>query len=136
MSGEALNPAGGPARVRFDSNVSTLAANPDQDGQLRIRPATFLERWGTVFVASGLVWLLVVSSVLLVYFLRHLPPFPAENGATADSVRSSLEVHKQVYDQYRQSISDIFDLLVTRTVLPLLTLLLGYVFGRTPNRSL
>ena len=55
---------------------------------------------------------------------------------SAAQVKDVLDVYKQIYDQYRQSLTDVFDLLVTRTVLPIVTLLLGYLFGKAPSRSL
>lgn len=101
-------------------------------GVVDIRPTSFLERWGTVFVSWGLGWMLLVASVLLGYYLLHLPAFPPTTGAAAD-IKASLEIHKEVYAQYHDSITNVFDLLVTKTVLPLITLLLGYLFGKTPK---
>jgi len=93
-------------------------------GVVDVRPTSFLERWGTVFVAWGL---------LLGYYLLHLPAFPSTTGTPAD-VKVSLDIHKEIYEQYHDSITNVFDLLVTKTVLPLVTLLLGYLFGKTPSR--
>jgi hypothetical protein len=102
-------------------------------GVVDVRPTSFLERWGTVFVAWGLAWMLLVASVLLGYYLLHLPAFPSTTGTPAD-VKVSLDIHKEIYEQYHDSITNVFDLLVTKTVLPLVTLLLGYLFGKTPSR--
>ncbi len=112
--------------------VSESAAGSVHD----IRPASFLEQWGTVFVSWGLVWMLVIASVLLVYYLLHLPQFPSLTSGSAAEIKDKLEIHKEVYQQYRDSIDNVFDLLVTKTVLPLITLLLGYLFGRSPGRPL
>ena len=112
--------------------VSESAAGNVHD----IRPTSFLEQWGTVFVSWGLVWMLVIASVLLTYYLLHLPQFPSLTTGTSAEIKDKLEIHKEVYQQYRDSIDNVFDLLVTKTVLPLVTLLLGYLFGRTPGRPL
>ncbi len=117
------------------SSVATIEL--DRAGSVTsIQPTSFLERWGTIFVAGGLVWMLLVATGLLVYYLTHLPPEPVVTGLNPNDIRSSLETHKEIYDQYRQSLTDIFDLIVTRTVLPIITLLLGYLFGKTPSRSM
>ena len=108
---------------------------PAEAGSInRVQPASFLERWGTIFVAVGLIWMIGVATGLMVYFLMHLPQLPSTGGFSPIQVKDALDIHKQLYDQYRQSLTDIFDLLVTRTVLPIVTLLLGYLFGKTPNR--
>ena len=44
-----------------------------------------------------------------------------------------MDIHKSLVDQYRDTISFVFDLVVTKTILPLITLLLGYLFGKTRN---
>lgn len=109
---------------------------PGQNGELeKLQPASYLERWNTIFVAAGLFWMLCVTTFLLWYYVKHLPVAPSTAGLSAAQVKDVLETQKAVYDQYRQSLTDVFDLLVTRTVLPLLALLLGYLFGKTPSRS-
>jgi hypothetical protein len=45
------------------------------------------------------------------------------------AVVAILELHKSATDQFRDSLSFVFDLMVIKTVLPLVTLLLGYLFG-------
>lgn len=108
---------------------------PESDGTLtRVQPASYLERWNTIFVAVGLLWILLVTGGLLTYYLIHLPPPPSTTGLSPAQVKDALDVHRQIYDQYRQSLIDMFDLLVTRTIVPIITLLLGYLFGKTPNR--
>jgi len=47
-----------------------------------------------------------------------------------DQIREALSIHKEFHQQWTESLTSIFDLLVTKTVLPLVTLLLGYLFGR------
>ena len=45
---------------------------PGSGGELeRVQPATYLERWNTIFVAAGLLWMLCVTSGLFVYYLLH-----------------------------------------------------------------
>ena len=91
---------------------------------------TFLERWGVVFVAWVGGWILLVGSGMLVYFLLHQPVQPNLAGLSVDQIQGALSSHKQLLDQWRDSLTFIFDLLVTKTALPILTLLLGYLFGK------
>ncbi len=93
---------------------------------------TFLEKWGVVFVAFGGGWILLVSSVLFAYFLWKQPLLPPPvAGASAAQVKDQVDIHKLMSGEWRDSLSFAFDLLVTRTVLPIVTLLLGYLFGKT-----
>ncbi|WP_419804438.1 hypothetical protein [Terriglobus sp.] len=104
---------------------------PEDKGQFKdLQPAPFLVRWNTIFVAVGLLWVFVVAASALVYYLWHLPPQPSVAGMSAAQAKETLDTYTQVYNQYRQSFTDVFELLVTRTVLPIVTLLLGYLFGR------
>jgi hypothetical protein len=43
--------------------------------------------------------------------------------------KAILDLHKTATDQFRDALNFAFDLMVTKTILPLLTLLLGYLFG-------
>ena len=110
-----------------------VVVSPAAAGNISIAPPTFLERWGVVFVAFAGGWILLVGSGILIYFLRNQPAFPNLAGLTADQAKDALNIHRQLYDQWRDSLTYIFDLLVTKTALPLVTLLLGYLFGKGKN---
>lgn len=88
-----------------------------------------------VFLAFGGSWILLVGSVLLVYFFVKQPAFPNLVGLNAEQVSQALSSHKQLLEQWNESLTQIFDLLVTKTVLPIVTLLLGYLFGKTRSSS-
>lgn len=107
-----------------------VVVSPAAAGNISIAPPTFLERWGVFFVACTGGWILLVGSGILIYFLRNQPAFPNLAGLTADQAKDALNLHKQLYDQWRDSLTYIFNLLVTNTTLPLVTLLLGYLFGK------
>jgi uncharacterized membrane protein YraQ (UPF0718 family) len=109
-----------------DVDISTT-----QVGEIAI--ATFLERWGVVFLACAGAWIMAVGTALLIYFFWKQPAFPNMAGQTPDQVTQALNVHKQVSDQWSESLTSIFDLLVTKTVLPIVTLLLGYLFGKAKS---
>ncbi len=107
-----------------------VVVQPAAAGNLSIAPPTFLERWGVVFVACIGGWTLLVGSGILICFFFYQPQFPNLAGLTPDQVKDAIGVHKQLVDQWRDSLSSIFDLLVTKTTLPIVTLLLGYLFGK------
>lgn len=110
--------------------VSIPVSGAQGIGGLSITPPTFLEKWGVVFVSVAGAWILVVCAFMLIYYLNHLsvPPTQAA-GMKADDYKILLDLHKAAGHQFRESLSFVFDLMVTKTVLPLLTLLLGYLFG-------
>ncbi len=93
-------------------------------------PPTFLERWGVILLACAGAWVLIIASAIVYYYLRYQPTFPSGSGMTSDQMREALGLHKEVEEQFRDSLVSIFDLAVTRTALPIVTLLLGYLFGK------
>jgi hypothetical protein len=97
-------------------------------GDLTITPPTFLEKWGVVFVSVAGGWVLAVCAGLIWYYMHHLSP-PSATGATAADYKASLDLYKTASDELRDSLGSVFDMVVTKTILPLVTLLLGYLFG-------
>jgi hypothetical protein len=112
-----------------------VAISEDQVGLTSDVPPTFLERWGVVFLAIAGGWILVVGLVLLTYYLCNLPALPNTTGLAPDQIQSALATHKQLSDEWRDELVSIFDLLVTKTVLPIVTLLLGYLFGKSKTNA-
>lgn len=99
-------------------------------GTVKVAPPTFLERWGVVFMSVGGAWMLVVCIGVLWYYLSHLAsPPPLTASTKPEDYKAILDLNKAAAGQFQDSIGYVFDLMVTKTVLPLLTLLLGYLFG-------
>jgi hypothetical protein len=99
-------------------------------GNLTIIPPTFLEKWGIVFVSVGGLWMLGVCVAMLWYYLTHLSLPPALTSTVKpEDYKAILELYKTATDHFRDSLNFAFDLMVTKTILPLITLLLGYLFG-------
>jgi len=99
-------------------------------GNVTIVPPTFLEKWGVVFVAVGGGWMLSVCIAMLWYYLAHLSLPPALTSAVKpEDYKALLDLHKTATDRFRDALNFAFDLMVTKTILPLLTLMLGYLFG-------
>ena len=109
----------------------TAEVSTQNIGSLQAEPPSFLERWGVVFLAWIGGWILVTGTGLVAWYLVHQPPSPNLNGLSADGIRSALETQKLLSDQWRESLTNTFDLLITKTVVPIATLLLGYLFGRS-----
>jgi hypothetical protein len=100
-------------------------------GNLTIAPPTFLEKWGVIFVSVGGIWMLAVCVAMLWYYLSHLAVLSAVVSASNHGdYKTFLDNYKIATDQLRDSITYAFDLMITKTVLPLVTLLLGYLFGK------
>jgi len=120
-----------------ETNAGEIAIAPpnvviseEKAGAIKIVPPSFLELWGVVFVSCAGGWILLASSGILIYFFCNLPAAPNLSGMTSDQAKDALNIYNQHYDKWRDSLIQIFDLLVTKTVLPLTTLLLGYLFGK------
>jgi hypothetical protein len=117
-----------------DLTIPQVVSIPDSGvgafGKITIPPPTFLEKWGIVFVAVAGGCILAVCACMLWYYVDHLAaPPPQTASVTADAYKTALDLYKTASDQFRDSLSFVFDLMVTRTILPLVTLLLGYLFG-------
>lgn len=115
-----------PVAAAFPEHVQVLST-PDVG---RTKDPTFLEKWGIIFLAGAGLWILLASSSILIFFLEHLPPLPSLAGLNPEQAKEAMSLHKQLLDNWRDSLSYIFDLLVTKTALPVVTLLLGYLFGK------
>jgi hypothetical protein len=96
-------------------------------GAARLAP---LDHWGTQFVWWAGAWILLVGSVLLGDFLWKQPGLPVTANLTADQIKEVLATHQALTDGFERSLTSVFDLLVTKTGLPVVTLMLGYLFGK------
>jgi hypothetical protein len=96
-----------------------------------MNPPTFLERWGVIFISAGGLWMLGVCIAMLWCYLAHLGSLStAGNFFKPEDLRTHLELQKTALDQLRASVAFAFDLMVTKTILPPITPLLGYLFEK------
>lgn len=114
-------------------SAEQVVVSPSSVGTVTLAPPTFLEKWGISFLAVAGLWILMTGTLILVIYLIKVPAFPNPANMNADQFRDAMAVHTAVEEQWRTSLTSIFDLLVTKTVLPLCTLLLGYLFGKGRN---
>lgn len=78
-------------------------------------PPTFLEKWGVVFISVAGVRILGVCACMLRYYMSHLSvPPPLASGMKAEDYKTNLDLHKTAGDQFRDSLSFAFDLMVTK----------------------
>lgn len=118
-----------------EARAEQVIVSSSSVGTVTLAPPTFLERWGVYFLAVAGSWILLVGILILVIYLWKGPAFPNPAAMTADQFRDAMAVHNAAEEQWRASLTTIFDLLVTKTVLPLCTLLLGYLFGKGKTSS-
>ena len=104
-------------------------------GEIKIAPPTYLERWGIYLVALLIVWILAVGTLLLYAYLRHLPALPNASSLKPEEIKSALDVHAHLREEWFAEFTPVFDLLVTKTTLPIATLLLGYLFGKSKSSN-
>lgn len=96
-----------------------------------VKSTPYLDRWGSNFVWFAGIWVALVGSTLLWYFLWKLPAIPVIGKDLApDQVKVALETHQTLTEGLQKSLMGVFDLLVTKTALPVITLMLGYLFGK------
>lgn len=108
---------------------------PEYSGDaVTIAPPTFLERWGVIFVSVAGLWILFIGSWLMYSYLHHIPTLPNAASMPADRVKDAITMQKQLSDAWLGEFTPVFDLLVTKTMLPIVTLLLGYLFGKTKSQ--
>lgn len=110
--------------------VPSTVVNPNEAGQLRSEPPTFLEKSGVLLLGILGGWILLVSTVLILWFLTRHPVALSVSQMTMEQAREAIASQKLIEDQWRDSMTFVFDLTVTKTALPVVTLLLGYLFGR------
>lgn len=96
-------------------------------GAARMAP---LDRWGTQFVWWAGAWILVVASVLLADYLWKQPSLPNTASLNSDQIKEALSTYHALSEELQKSLTSLFDLLVTKTALPVVTLMLGYLFGK------
>ena len=135
MNSQEIQPRTGPEDQLLAQPAATFApqlahVSENSVGTLELAPPSFLERWGVILLAIFSLWIVVVGTVLLVWFLTHQPPTLSLANLTADQLRDTVNTQKLLDDRWHTSLDYLFDLLITKTALPLVTLLLGYLFGK------
>jgi len=130
-----------------DAPVSDVAANQPRDvapdeifEQLpspEPKPKSFLESWGVKFMLVLLVAIVLITLVFLVGWLATRPamsdvttilgPTDANDAA---SLTARIDAFEKLCQNHLDHYRDLFQLLILGGLVPLFTLIAGYVFGR------
>ena len=106
----------------------------------QVRPTTFLESAGSRMMVWTLVVIVGLTATLLLFWATHRPDAAqlADELRAFPSTRPTMLAPEEVIDllakrqaAYDESYRGMFQLLVLSGLVPLFTLMAGYVFGRS-----
>ena len=118
-----------------DKEVVDANAVLKAGGEIGIRSTegspTFVQ-WAGLILAAGVGSIIAVITVLSVIFLYiHYPKAPSLEGITSANSAVILEQYKELSGIAVKSTQDLFQTIVTQALLPVLTAILGYIFGKS-----
>ena len=100
-------------------------------GSVQRAPATELEEWATWIIVGLILFVLLLLSADLYHILFVIDPsLPRIAGNDPDSLAKSANMYKIAAEQLRAPYWDLFTGLLDKAIVPLITLLVGYVFGK------
>jgi len=102
-------------------------------GSVQDKP-TALDKWAF----SLLCWTGITVLLFCLYGVYDLhqiiePKLPDMKGSTVAEVQAAVNQHKLISEELRAPFLSTFDLIVTRTLMPFVTLLTGYLFGKSKH---
>ena len=114
-------------KVRVDAETVLASA---QFGTTPVMKAPFVQRAG-LWLALGVGSLIAIVTVYVMAFLyKHYPSMPpAESLKDAATVKETLANYKELSEITIKAAQDIFTTIVASALLPVLTAILGYIFG-------
>ena len=93
-------------------------------------PGSYLEFVGVQLAIGVGGFAALVISILLLYWAFSAPSISINAASTdPDKLRQLLEVQKQARDAHLQPVTQLFDSIVIKCLLPVFTTILGYIFG-------
>src|ERR1043166_8228861 len=105
-------------------------------GTTSVKP-TFVQRAGLSLAAGVGAIIAMVTFFVLLFVYRHYPTM-----SSADVLNTSAENAKNVIERYKELSEiaikggqDLFQPIVTQALLPVLTAILGYIFGKGERGS-
>jgi hypothetical protein len=110
---------------------------PGRDWVRQLEP---LQRVGLWLALAFFAYILIATGTIFFVSFRciQLPPFPApptnsgdpvQYKALADAYKQSAEVYQQVAKVQVERATQLFQLVVASTILPVFSAILGYIFG-------
>ena len=101
-------------------------------GTLTRNKATEIEKWAFVLLCVTLGFVLLFCGFgLCDLFWKVEPALPAISGNNINEVQAAVNAHRLIAEEMRAPLAQAYDLLITRTLLPIATLLLGFLFGKS-----
>ena len=90
-----------------------------------------LEKWASFFTWAVFVAVVLGSLGLYIRFCNApMPPIPDTNGKSADEVSKAMSQYKELRELNARDLTSQFDLLVGKSLLPILGTLVGYMLGK------
>jgi hypothetical protein len=103
----------------------------DNIGGIKNKPTTI--DWWAFFSLCCIGTVVLSMCIYGAYdlFFKIEPALPNLTGDTLADVQASVNPHKLIEEELRAPFWSYFDLIVSRTPLPLVTLLMGFLFGKS-----
>jgi predicted PurR-regulated permease PerM len=108
--------------------------------EIRPRPSTWLEKYGVIQMMSLLATIGLLSVLFLLIWWATLPgPRDVQTllteltGKAPSDLKAdqALDLYAKLRQAHTQQVRDLFQLIVMSAIVPLFTLLAGYVFGKS-----
>ncbi|MBP7052457.1 MAG: hypothetical protein KBE65_15700 [Phycisphaerae bacterium] len=130
-----------------DAPVSDVAANqprdvaPDEIYELlpssEPKPKSFIESWGVRFMLVLLIAIVLITGVFLFGWLVTRPTMSdvttilePKDANDASALTARIDALEKLCQNHLDNYRDLFQLLILGGLVPLFTLIAGYVFGR------
>lgn len=105
-------------------------------GTTKVKP-TFVQLAGLWLAAGVGTIIAIVTFAVVVFVYMHYPVMPSAESIkapTADS-KSAIEQYKELSQIAIKNGQDLFQTIVTQALLPVLTAILGYIFGKSDKQE-
>ncbi|HSV62102.1 MAG TPA: hypothetical protein VLH83_02045 [Chthoniobacterales bacterium] len=112
------------------SPETVLAEGGASVAGITLKP-TFVQRAGLWLAAGVGAIIAVVTVFVLVFVYCHYPSMPSSQTLSASAPDAkTIEQYKELTQVAIKSGQDLFQTIVTQALLPVLTAILGYIFGK------
>jgi hypothetical protein len=140
----ASTPAGGGAPTPLTVSASEITGHAGEAKNLDLVVLTDKDKAALVLANwTGAIGALLIFVILLNFMcnMRNLPSAPVMDKSllvppkTLAEAQALLSYYKSVTDLTADQSTKIFDIIVTKTLLPIFTLILGFVFGSRTEKQ-
>lgn len=101
-------------------------------GTTKVKP-TFVQLAGLWLAAGVGAIIAIVTIAVIVFVYMHYPVMPSAETmqAAAGDSKTAIEQYKELSQIAIKNGQDLFQTIVTQALLPVLTVILGYIFGKS-----